>query len=806
MTRSVISTLVLITLLAVACSSAHTPGSEFASPAEAPSLNLLAGTVTGLDPRASVTLRLELWAEGPPAEHREVVVYFDVSNGRWQQGGFDLTPGRYRLTAEAEDYVNVPKSIVFQVPEDGIIWRYTHLNFEFLHPNDALARFGAPLCPEPPVHGGVYVAPQGTSSPTPSDSAQPVLVGTPPWPPGTCYAGHFYDSELPLVGLRGQVVDLPTGQTVTITLYVLPPVPGENYMVGPAPPADGSWVYPPDVTDLEEQPPIVPDWPLTATLTTSNGSCGLVDPSLAGHKYLVVANATSDEAWPPAYEIVVFGGKMPGFPSSVNFSFRSEATGPPPPTEAPPEAPLPTSTIVTPPSAYAAQDAARQTAIAARATASPFPTVGPSTVQLGEPSVASARRDGLSLEVRLAKNTYLAGEGGRAEAILRNEGPETIFVGDGGGQMAWPTLLDERGVEPAPWPWFPWSMPSGPPLMAELSPGQVVTGSLTFQVPPLDQALDHSYTLWVEVRFSRPTPDQPQGPDNLWLHLEAGPIPLQVSAPSAGQQLKAELQADRYGWTLQVTDEKGGTPSGPFWGQLEATSFNGGHSRPLADEPGGAWSASLDPYLSQDGAEVALRAWVAAPGYVTAAATATVPGTAGADATFYTGEPPAHQTYDTLEAAQAVSHFSLYRLGVLPPGARVDGVQVETWTSDDGYRVEATQTYRLGNGGWLELTQMVTSQPWAGFGWGAARYDPEASVVAVGQTTGYAIRRFGWRLLDWKCGDAGLELRAPVEALGLEELVAVAARVRSPDGTCPPAPTPAPPPTAPAPPTATPAE
>ncbi len=806
MTRSVISILVLITLLIIACDPAPTPVSESSSPAEAPSLNLLAGTVTGLDPKASVTLHLELWAEGPPAEHREVVVHFDVSNGRWQQAGFDLDSGRYRLTPEAKDYVNIPESIVFQVPEDGIVWRYTHLDFEFLHPNDALASFGVPLCPEPPVHGGVYVVPHGTPSPTPSHSAQPVLVGTPSWPSGTCYAGHFYDSELPLVGLQGQVVGLSTGKSATITLYVLPPLPGENYVVGPAPPDDGSWIYPSDVTDLAGPPAIAPEWSLTATLTLSNGHWGLVDPSLAGHKYLVVANATSDEAWPPAYEVVVFGGKMPGFPSSVDFSFRSEATGAPPPTGAPTAAPMPTSTAATPQGAYATQDAARQAAIAARATASSFPTAGLSTVQPGEPFVATAKRDGLSLEVRLPKNTYLAGEGGRAEVILRNDGPETIFVGGGGGQMAWPILLDEQGVEPALWPWSPWSMPSGPPLLAELSPGQVVTDSLAFQVPPLDQALDHTYALWVEVRFSRPAPDQPQGPDNLWLRLEAGPIPLQLLTPNAGQQLQAELQADRYGWTLCVADASGAIPAGPFWGQLEATSLNGGLSRPLADEPGGAWSASLDPYLSQDGAEVALRAWVAAPGYVTAAATASVPGTADAEATFYTGEPSAHQGYDTLEVAQAASEFPIYRPDFLPARARMDGVQVETWTSDDGYRTEATQFYRLGNGGWLELTQMVTSQPWTGFGWGAARYDPEANVVTIGQTTGYAIRRFGWWQLDWKCGYAGLELRSPVEALSLEELAAVAAGVKSPDGTCPPPPTPMPPPTAPAPPTATPAD
>ncbi len=473
------------------------------------------------------------------------------------------------------------------------------------------------------------------------------------------------------------------------------------------------------------------------------------------------------------------------------------------PTEVPPESPLPTSTIVTPPAAYATQDAARQTAIVTRATASPFPTAGPPTVQTGQPSVVTVRRAGLSLEVRLPKSVYLAGEGGQAEVILRNDGGETVFVIGRGSQIAWPTLVDDQGIEPAPWPWLSWSMLRGVPRLVELSPGQLVTDSLTFQVPPEDEPLSHTYTLWVEAQFSRPAPDQPQGPDNLWLRLEAGPIPLQVIAPAAGQQLQAELQANRYGWKLRVTDEKGRTPPGPFWGLLEATSIHGSHARSLADETDGAWSAELDPYLSQDGAQVAVRAWVAAPGYVTAVVTATVPGTSEADATFYAGEEPVRQSYNTLEAAQAASEFPLYRPGFLPAGAKIDKVQIETWASDDGYRAEATQLYRLGSREWLKLTQMVVSRPWADFGWGTARYDPEASVVAVGQVTGYATRRFGWWVLDWKCGDVGLELRAPVAALSLEGLVVIAARTNAPDGTCLPVSTPAPPTATPAPPTPT---
>jgi hypothetical protein len=482
------------------------------------------------------------------------------------------------------------------------------------------------------------------------------------------------------------------------------------------------------------------------------------------------------------------------------------ATSPAPPTEVPPEASLPTSTIVTPPSAYATQDAARQAAIAARATASPFPTAGLSTVQLGSPSKATARRDGLSLEVRLPKDTYLAGEGNRAEVTLRNGSPETVIVHCNREHSSWLVLLDDQGHGLAPWPWTPMSGPGWNRCFGkELAPGQVLTDTLTLQIPVAPESTGQVHALWVETRFSRSSPDTPQWSDNLWLHLEAGPIPLQVIPPEPAQCLIANLEANREGWQLRVTDADGQVPPGPLWGFQEITSFNSASAGPLHDSPDGTWSAAWLENEWDEESEICLRIWSAAPGYVTAVVTETVPGTEKARCMSWATEPPVRRTFPSLEAAQAALAYPLYRPGFLPAGVQLEDVRVETMPYEPQGWGDAVQTYRLSDGGWLELGQQATAEPYTGFGWGPARYDLEASVVAVGQTTGYAIRRFGWWQLDWKCGDAGLELRAPVEALSLEELVAVAAVVRSPDGTCPPAPTPAPPPTAPALPTATPA-
>jgi len=448
---------------------------------------------------------------------------------------------------------------------------------------------------------------------------------------------------------------------------------------------------------------------------------------------------------------------------------------PTPPTEAPTLAPPPTtSTPATPPSFYATQEAARQATIVARATTSPFPTAEPAAVRTGRPATAVARRDGLSFLVRLPKDDYLAGEGGQAEITLRNDGPETVFIHGDGQHLAWMVLLDERGHEPAPWPWPPMILPA-PPYLRQLAPGEVLTETLTFQVPPVEQAAGHSYVLWAATRFSRPQPDQPIGPDNLWLHLETGPIPLRVTLPAPAQRLVADLQADRDGWRLRVTDAEGNVPAGPLWGFWEAASPDSAAAGLLQDNPDGTWSGAWD--IHTRGEEIVLRAWVAAPGYVTAAVTRTVPGTGDAGRMLGTWEPPAHQTFTSLAEAQAALDFPLYQPGRLPPGAALDAVRVESRADRDRRWVDVHQTHRLPGGDWLELTQMIMTGQNGVAGWGRARYAPEARPVAVGENIGYAVLQFGWWALDWKAGDVGFELRAPAQAFSLEDLLSIAASI-----------------------------
>src|SRR5258708_2400758 len=189
------------------------------------------------------------------------------------------------------------------------------------------------------------------------------------------------------------------------------------------------------------------------------------------------------------------------------------------PTVAPTEAPMATEAPATPPSFYATQQAAVQATSFARATAEPFPTAGPAAIQTGQPSGASASRGGLTLQVRLPKNTYFSGEAGQADIILSNAGPDTVGV-TGGPAVFGLTLLDEQGHWPPAWPWQPLSLVSGGrPRVQPLAPGQSLTSTQVFYVA----GAAPGYALWVDTRFSRASLSYPNSPDEISLRLEAGP-------------------------------------------------------------------------------------------------------------------------------------------------------------------------------------------------------------------------------------------------------------------------------------------
>lgn len=91
--------------------------------------------------------------------------------------------------------------------------------------------------------------------------------------------------------------------------------------------------------------------------------------------------------------------------------------------------------------------------------------------------------------------------------------------------------------------------------------------------------------------------------------------------------------ADRAGWRLAVTDAQRRAPPTPRWGVVESSWQGCSHYtfQLLQDAPDAHWAGSYAGAFDRgSGAPITVRAWLAAPGYVTATATVIVPPVPGA--------------------------------------------------------------------------------------------------------------------------------------------------------------------------------
>jgi len=426
---------------------------------------------------------------------------------------------------------------------------------------------------------------------------------------------------------------------------------------------------------------------------------------------------------------------------------------------------------------YATQQANYQATIEARATASPFPTARPATLVQGEPSSARGQREGLILEVHLPKDTYIAGEGGLAELTIRNEGPETVFINGSGDDLASLDLLDERGRRPDVWPLSFGRYMSRPPYLQKLAPGDLLTKTLQFQIPLLKQNLPSRLYLWVETRFSRPAVDNPEGPDNLWLRLEAGPVKLNITPPDSSNYLRVNWQVDRHEWHLSVKGAYGKVPSGQFWGEVSVASPNSLCVGPLRGEQPqpGEWADSWKDCSLSDNAQVIAGGWIATEGYVTEEFSSTLPGEGDASQMLGLSAPELKQEdYSSVKDAQAAVDFPIFALSPLPSGSTLENVHIEKCCGKEITSTFVEQQVKLNDGNWIALTETVFSPTYENAGWGVARYEWEALQADVHDQTSYAIQRFNWWYLDWKVGDITLELRAPTAEFSLTELLALA--------------------------------
>ena len=314
-------------VLAVVLTACAPPASGSPTGARLPSGSIgLSGTIAGLLPGASADVRLELLAPGQKVGQGQVLTRFGVTNGQWEQTGLALEPGRYGLVAESEGYVSRFGTTTFEMIPGAGAWIFRHLDFELMRPENAVARVGVPLCATPPPNGGVYAVPEGPPTATPTFTPRTITVTASAldWPPGTCYAGQYNSMEDLTAGIYGVVNGLPPKQSANILIYLLPPVPGENYSISTAPLLDGSWHYPEGLTQMATAPTLGHGEVLTLTLAVSNGQWGVIDNGLIGRKYLVMGQAAGRTAHPPAYQVVIFGGKIIMPAGKVNFDFDSK--------------------------------------------------------------------------------------------------------------------------------------------------------------------------------------------------------------------------------------------------------------------------------------------------------------------------------------------------------------------------------------------------------------------------------------------------------------------------------------------------
>jgi hypothetical protein len=456
----------------------------------------------------------------------------------------------------------------------------------------------------------------------------------------------------------------------------------------------------------------------------------------------------------------------------VRFS-QNQLSSPQPPATAIPQA---TSTAALPEGPYATRQAGIQATIEARATASPFSTALPATAVQGQPASAQEQRDGLVLEVRLPKDSYLAGEGGLAQVEIRNKGPETIFIAGNGSDLASLELLDERGRQPDVWPFSFTRNSPGPAYLQKLAPGDVLAKTLQFQVPPLEQHPLSPLYFWAETRFSRPEPDNPEGPDNIWLRLEAGPIKLNITPPDSSDYLNVDWKVDRQGWRLSVKSPKGQIPSDQFWGEIGAASSNSVCWGPLRGErpTPGEWAGSWQECSLAERSQIIARGWIATYGYVTQEFSSTLPGKDNVRQMLgLSGQEPKRDDYSSINDAQATVGFPIFALAPLLSDSTLGNVHTEKCCGKDTTETSVEQQVKLPAEHWMALTERV-APGYANAGWGVARYDQEAIPVDIHGQAGYAIQRFGWWYLDWKIRDIAFELRAPIAEFSLTELLTLA--------------------------------
>lgn len=270
----------------------------------------------------------------------------------------------------------------------------------------------------------------------------------------------------------------------------------------------------------------------------------------------------------------------------------------------------------------------RQATGKARATAQPFPTTQPVTITRGQRIVATAQRDGVTLEVVLDTDTFWASQFAQADVSLKNDSGETIFYEGSGKYKFYPRVKNERGEQIVEEPTTVLMGGSGGSFVIdEIPPGKAMTQEARFQLPA--RAAQNAYSLWVNTTFFRAsTADATRG-DGVPLELVVGPIPLTVLEPDAAHQLRFELQADADGYDVRVTNALGEALHAPVYGlmRLKTAAIQARFGFPMAD---GHVQSHWSPHNGNvENGE--LDVWVWGENYAVAHARLKIPGQATGD-------------------------------------------------------------------------------------------------------------------------------------------------------------------------------
>ena len=212
---------------------------------------------------------------------------------------------------------------------------------------------------------------------------------------------------------------------------------------------------------------------------------------------------------------------------------------------------------------------------------------------------------GVFVDLRLSATAFVAGAVIRPETRVRNTttAPVTvapIFSVNGGGA--------EITGDPRSFPiYIRHSMPAASPGTL-VPPGE--TGSMLALVQ-LPFAAQRDAQFQADVGIS----------SGQFVRVQAA-LPLQLTAPTAAQELRLDVRADQQQWCLRATDARGGTPTGPLFIALQGRSARQDmYIDPRPDRPDGPQAIWAGGGLSGSPGEtesVAWSAWVGGEHYVTA--------------------------------------------------------------------------------------------------------------------------------------------------------------------------------------------